>query len=111
CRGVAAAASNHAAAPGLSRCATPSKTKDRVAAATRSSSKACAHPHQRAVLILAVRAPNLKRHAVASMRAPHEGLSAETLFRLAKICGLFGSHHAGERAAAAEKAHQLVRSA
>ena len=30
--------------------------------------------------------------------------------RLAKLCGIFGSHHAGERAAAAAKADELVRS-
>jgi hypothetical protein len=30
--------------------------------------------------------------------------------RLAKICGLFGSSHDGERAAAAAKADQLIRS-
>jgi hypothetical protein len=29
--------------------------------------------------------------------------------RLARICGMFGSHHDGERAAAAAKADQLVR--
>jgi hypothetical protein len=31
--------------------------------------------------------------------------------RLAKLCGLFGSDHLGERAAAAAKAHDLVRGA
>jgi hypothetical protein len=31
------------------------------------------------------------------------------LDRLAKLCGMFGSAHAGERAAAAAKADQLVR--
>jgi hypothetical protein len=31
--------------------------------------------------------------------------------RLAKICGMFGSHHAGERSAAAAKADSLVRAA
>jgi hypothetical protein len=29
--------------------------------------------------------------------------------RLAKLCGLFGSHHDGERASAARKADELVR--
>jgi len=29
--------------------------------------------------------------------------------RLALICGLFGSHHDGERAAAASKAHDIVQ--
>jgi hypothetical protein len=29
--------------------------------------------------------------------------------RLAMICGMFGSHHVGERAAAALKAHEIVR--
>ena len=31
--------------------------------------------------------------------------------RLARICGMFGSDHLGERAAAAAKAHDLVRGA
>ena len=29
--------------------------------------------------------------------------------RLALICGMFGSHHIGERAAAAAKAHEIVK--
>jgi len=37
-------------------------------------------------------------------------LTLETAERLAKLCGMFGSAHAGERAAAAAKAHDLIRS-
>lgn len=29
--------------------------------------------------------------------------------RLALICGMFGSHHIGERAAAAARAHEIVK--
>jgi hypothetical protein len=36
-------------------------------------------------------------------------LTAEAADRLAKLCGMFGSHHDGERANAALKADQLVR--
>ena len=36
-------------------------------------------------------------------------ISKLELERLAKLCGMFGSAHAGERAAAAAKADQLVR--
>jgi hypothetical protein len=38
-------------------------------------------------------------------------LDPETATKLAKLCGLFGSHHDGEVAAAARKVHQIVRSA
>ena len=38
-----------------------------------------------------------------------ELLDPRTADRLAKIAGLFGSEHAGERAEAAAKAHKLVR--
>jgi hypothetical protein len=33
----------------------------------------------------------------------------DTRKRLALICGMFGSHHVGERASAALKAHEIVR--
>jgi hypothetical protein len=36
-------------------------------------------------------------------------LDPRTAERLAKLCGLFGSEHVGERAAAAAKADKLVR--
>jgi hypothetical protein len=36
-------------------------------------------------------------------------LTPEAADRLAKLCGMFGSNHDGERAAAALKADQLVR--
>jgi len=36
-------------------------------------------------------------------------LATDTAAHLAKICGLFSSDHAGERAAAAQKADQMVR--
>ena len=36
-------------------------------------------------------------------------LDPQTTERLAKLCGMFGSDHAGERAAAAAKAHELIR--
>ena len=36
-------------------------------------------------------------------------LPRHELERLSKLCGMFGSDHAGERAAAAAKADQLVR--
>jgi hypothetical protein len=36
-------------------------------------------------------------------------LDPNTADRLAKLCGLFSSHHDGERSAAAQKADQLVR--
>jgi hypothetical protein len=37
------------------------------------------------------------------------GLDAVLAGRLAKICGMFGSDHAGERAAAAAHADKLIR--
>ena len=39
-----------------------------------------------------------------------DGLSPEAAARLAKFCGMFSSHHAGERATAAKMADDLVRS-
>jgi hypothetical protein len=43
-------------------------------------------------------------------RACGKTLDPETATKLAKLCGLFGSHHDGEVAAAARKVHQIVRS-
>jgi hypothetical protein len=47
------------------------------------------------------------------MTAPHlsprNSLSHEAAERLTKFCGMFSSHHAGERATAAAKADELVR--
>jgi hypothetical protein len=46
-------------------------------------------------------------HFAASRGNP---LDPETADKLARICGMFGSNHDGEIAAAARKAHHLLRS-
>jgi hypothetical protein len=41
----------------------------------------------------------------------HALLDQHSADRLAKLCGMYGSDHAGERATAARKADELIRSA
>ena len=44
-----------------------------------------------------------------STNTPARQLATDAAQRLAKLCGMFGSNHAGERASAAAKANKLVR--
>ena len=48
--------------------------------------------------------------AVKAKRATSNRLGPVAADRLVKLCGMFGSHHDGERAAASKRAHALVLS-
>ena len=48
--------------------------------------------------------------AVKAKRATSNRLGPVAADRLVKLCGMFGSHHDGERAAASKMAHTLVLS-